>query len=254
MRIYPALIVIILVAVFIVGPFFTNLKDWDYFRIPTTWLYLLTVSGLHIKYILPGVFTSDLHFDHGINGSLWSIALELKLYILLIGFGLVNKRRKLWGNVMPMVLALVLAFFVNENILFLASYFDALHCRLMAIFFMGYTANAYHDRLQLSWIWLVVISLIYFVSMRYVTSARFITETMFFGYATLFISYRVKLFKPDMDISYGVYLYSFLITQIIIEVLRINNPLYLIMVVGIVVLPLSILSWLFIEKKALAHK
>ena len=254
MRIYPALIVIVLVAVFIVGPLFSNLMAWNYFNKSTTWLYLLTLSGLHIGYILPGVFTNDLHFDHGINGSLWSIALELKLYILLIGFGLLNKRRKLLGNVAPMVLALLLSFFVSENILFLGSYFDELHCRLIAIFFIGYTTNAYYDRLRLSWIYLVIIFFIYFISMRYFISARFITETLFFGYSTLFIAYKVRLYKPVMDISYGMYLYSFMITQIIIDVLKVDNPIYLIVMVVIVVLPLSILSWLFIEKKALSLK
>jgi peptidoglycan/LPS O-acetylase OafA/YrhL len=57
-----------------------------------------------------------------------------------------------------------------------------------------------------------------------------------------------------MDLSYGIYIYAFLITQILIELYPALSSSQLIALVLITTIPVSLCSWIFIESKALAKK
>ena len=83
LRIYPALIVCCVLSVFLLGSLLT-ISD-QYWQSMDTWRYLLgNATAYRTEYFLPGVF-SELH-DHAINGSLWSLQIEVRLY-LMIGIG-----------------------------------------------------------------------------------------------------------------------------------------------------------------------
>ena len=60
LRIFPALLVMLLLTVFVLGPFFTSLPLSSYFSDRTTYDYLLKCSTLFtgVVYKLPGVFTT----------------------------------------------------------------------------------------------------------------------------------------------------------------------------------------------------
>jgi peptidoglycan/LPS O-acetylase OafA/YrhL len=92
LRIYPALIVLVLVSVFLVGPVLTRFSLKEYFESGDTWKYLWTLTGLRIRMFLPGIFDTNKFNGHGFNGSLWTIALELKLYISLGIISVLAKR------------------------------------------------------------------------------------------------------------------------------------------------------------------
>ena len=67
-RIFPALLVCLLVAIFIVGPIFTKLSLFDYFTQKDTWSYLMkNISLIDLQWKLPGVFSDN---KYGLNGSL----------------------------------------------------------------------------------------------------------------------------------------------------------------------------------------
>ena len=55
LRIFPALIVEIMLSAFVLGPIFTSLALHDYLTSPQTYHYLTNIVGL-INYNLPGVF------------------------------------------------------------------------------------------------------------------------------------------------------------------------------------------------------
>jgi peptidoglycan/LPS O-acetylase OafA/YrhL len=78
-RILPGLFGVVLVSVLIVGPCFTSLTLREYFSHPTTYGYLSNLY-LYVTYHLPGVF-SDNVYPHAINGSLWSLPVEVCLYV-----------------------------------------------------------------------------------------------------------------------------------------------------------------------------
>ena len=82
LRIYPALIVEIVLSVFLLGFIVSDYSLVDYIKDKKLWLYIANISGLFIHYELPGVF-QDNPFKNIVNGSLWTVPAEMKCYISL---------------------------------------------------------------------------------------------------------------------------------------------------------------------------
>ncbi len=248
-RIYPGLIVVTLVTVFIVGPLFTSLSPIEYFKNLSTWKYLVTVSGFFIQYQLPGVFTDPLHFDHGVNGSLWSVALELRLYLALIIVGWFSIRFGKKFSFIPLILCSIFCCLINYDAFHLGALVDNLHARLVLTFFVGITTAFYQDKIPVKWSLLLAFTPFYLLTFFIFQGARIIIEPLFFSYLTLCFALSTKPQKLPIDISYGIYIYSFLTTQCIIQIFRMQNPFQIILVVSIFTLPISFLSALYIENR-----
>ena len=97
LRIYPALVVTVLATVFVLGPLASSATLSEYFADGRTWSYLrnaLLVFG--IQYDLPGVFVDNVTSD--VNLSLWSLPIELAMYITLsiVGFFAARRTRTLF--------------------------------------------------------------------------------------------------------------------------------------------------------------
>ena len=81
-RIFPGLIICLLVSVFVVGLSFTNLSATAYLQHPQTWSYLLYNASLFsLQWELPGVFEGANTTT--VNGSLWTLPLEVICYVCL---------------------------------------------------------------------------------------------------------------------------------------------------------------------------
>ncbi|MEO5873728.1 MAG: acyltransferase, partial [Streptosporangiaceae bacterium] len=88
LRIYPAYAVVIVLAALVVGPLATDLSPGAYFGNPLTWEYLgKNLLILPMTYDLPGVFTGN-PLPLVVNGSLWSLRLEMICYVLVALLGL----------------------------------------------------------------------------------------------------------------------------------------------------------------------
>ena len=95
LRVYPAYLVCLLLTVLLLGPAFTTLPASNYFHARETWQYLLTnLSPITLAWNLPGVFAGN-PYPHVVNGSLWSLGLEVRWYAylgLLALLGVVSRR------------------------------------------------------------------------------------------------------------------------------------------------------------------
>jgi peptidoglycan/LPS O-acetylase OafA/YrhL len=85
LRIYPALLVMLFLSVFVLGVFFTSLPLSSYLLDSKTYIYLLKCSTLvaGVVYQLPGVFDKN-PYQYAINGSLWTMPYEIRMYIILV--------------------------------------------------------------------------------------------------------------------------------------------------------------------------
>ncbi|MGV8884375.1 MAG: acyltransferase family protein [Microbacteriaceae bacterium] len=90
LRIFPALILVVVLTVFVVGPLATRIPLGEYFGSSQTWGYLVTIT-LAASYQLPGVFV-DNPLDV-VNGSLWTLGPEFGCYLLVLALGLVLRAR-----------------------------------------------------------------------------------------------------------------------------------------------------------------
>lgn len=96
LRIYPALIASTILTAFILGPLVTSIKLPDYFSY-ATFTYIIKNSLLifGVQFELPGVFI-NVPWKNAVNGSLWTLPYELKMYFyLLVIFIAIKKSQSL---------------------------------------------------------------------------------------------------------------------------------------------------------------
>src|SRR5688572_20698102 len=72
LRIFPALIVVVLLSVFVLGPMITTYSIEDYFENHFTFQYLQNMTLYRMYYYLPGVFESN-PVAGSVNASLWTL-------------------------------------------------------------------------------------------------------------------------------------------------------------------------------------
>lgn len=77
-RIMPALLVVVVMTVFVIGPVITTASD--YWRDPVTWKYFWRNSLLLPFHSLPGVFQGNP--STAVNGSLWTLPVEVFCYLM----------------------------------------------------------------------------------------------------------------------------------------------------------------------------
>ncbi|HHW4679428.1 MAG TPA: hypothetical protein ACQGQH_08350 [Xylella sp.] len=65
-----------------INHYFLDHKTWDYFRI----------LKLIIRYELPGVFKTN-PFPDAVNGSLWTLPIECRWYLILMALGIAGLLR-----------------------------------------------------------------------------------------------------------------------------------------------------------------
>ncbi|MDY6969909.1 MAG: acyltransferase [Spirochaetota bacterium] len=89
LRIYPAVILVVLLTVFVFGPILTQYSISEYFSNTQTYKYLFTATVFDVRYNLPGVYKNN-PFSSTLNGSLWTLRFELVMYIAVAIFGLIG--------------------------------------------------------------------------------------------------------------------------------------------------------------------
>ncbi|SEG84372.1 Peptidoglycan/LPS O-acetylase OafA/YrhL, contains acyltransferase and SGNH-hydrolase domains [Saccharopolyspora kobensis] len=105
LRLWPPMLTVTLAMALVIGPLVTTLSAGDYFAAHGTWGYIVNNAGmLTLKHELPGVFT-DNPWPDAVNGSLWTLPMELLAYaglflLLVVGAG---KDKYRWITVVALV-------------------------------------------------------------------------------------------------------------------------------------------------------
>ena len=248
LRIVPALVPVILLSVFLVGPLVTNISMGEYFSSSRTWEYLQNMVPIkRVYYNLPGVF-SDFP-NTSINGSLWTLPLELQCYIIVSLCGYLSILRRLQNN-----LKILGVFFLVFILCFI--YYDVIshNVKVQAIFLFG--SFGYLLRVYIPWNFYLVLICLFSLFVTGCYGYIILGWYLFGTYLVLYLSQNTLLktwkFMNFGDLSYGIYIYSFPVQQLIIYLYNGKIGAFQNFIISLpIVLCCSFLSWNFVEKKAL---
>ncbi|MEI7788114.1 MAG: acyltransferase [Chlorobiaceae bacterium] len=260
LRIYPGLMFVILFSVFCLGCFFTKIPLQSYFTDNVTVSYIvknaLMVTGA--AYYLPGVFEKN-PFPSSVNGSLWTLVWELRMYAILIFLWLIltplkNNREKYFKILIILLAGCGFLFFQiissNEWLLKLS--------RFVYYFFIGGAFYVLREQVKLYKSVAIVFIILIFVATffdRYVFKIFFM---LMMPYVLLYVSYVphgfIRKFNNLGDYSYGIYIYAFPVQQSIVAIIPGLSVFNLTFLAVCVTLLVSWFSCEFIEQPALRKK
>ena len=259
LRIYPGLIGVVLLTVFIIGPITTE-DVGNYFSSSQTWSYLLRTSTLvtGVEYSLPGVFTNN-PAPNQINSSLWTLPYEISMYMLvpaLITVAIFLKKKvkiSLSKILFPIWLA-SFTFFIT------AHYFSLPLVTFLKLFYMFLSGAVFYisrDKILLSnrlfVLFLLCTSASVFISNTFMTA-----YALFLPYLILYLAYKptgsVRKFNRLEDYSYGIYIYGFPVQQLLILTFDFQSTFTFIAASLLATILPAYMSWHAIEKPALKLK
>lgn len=262
LRIFPALLVVLVITVFLLGPITTSLSLREYFTKIATYLYIPRNLTLLLRQRgLPGVFENNI-YPTEINGALWTLWYEVLFYVLVAFLGRLKRITKkdlttLFLILMPINIVMQV---MNDYIGFpngLGLSFLYNHVYLFCYFLSGMIIYIYKDKLILNmkFAWISSIILVIFGMTGLLKCALPIFGTYLLFYVSLYTKQRLSNLTKMGDFSYGMYIYGFPIQQTITyfthgKIRFLSN----LIIVTVVTLIFAFLSWNIIEKKALRLK
>ena len=248
LRIVPALVVCVALTTFVLGPLVTTAPH--YWTDPRTWEYFGVNASLALsRFHLPGVFAQ--HPSDVVNGSLWTLPHEARLYVLLLLAwlpGLLAPRRylPLWA------LAMLAGYLLAWRFWPLPDHVQK-YAECTAFFITGTLLWVLRDRIRLSAFGVLAL-LLAFAALR----GGAWSHLPYFGlltYGTLYLALRVKLpLIRHTDISYGVYLYGWPAQQLAWLLPAGKGIAGNIVIASAIALALGALSWFVVERPALRLK
>jgi peptidoglycan/LPS O-acetylase OafA/YrhL len=247
LRIYPALVVCVALSVFVLGPALT--VSADYWRDPTTWRYAWANATLwRAEFWLPGVFDSLPRT--AVNGSLWTLPIEGRLYVALLLAGLFGMLRP-WRYALAWVLAIggACVFALSRGPL--PEHLSYLTW-VTSFFITGTLLWVLRERIRL-W-WPILIALLIVTAITRGTLAFHAAYFATVVYGTFYVGLALQLPRIEKnDLSYGIYLYGWPMQQLALlfgaATLASN-----ILAATAMTLVCAALSWFCIERPALRLK
>jgi peptidoglycan/LPS O-acetylase OafA/YrhL len=256
LRIFPALLVVCVVSVFILGLSATTLSWREYLASPQTWRYVLTV-GMWTSKTLPGLFP-DNPLPYVVNGSLWTLPVELLCYASVVVVGMAVAWTKLPDGVEVVVALWLTVLLASFGARAVGSHFEP-HLEMAAMFWCGAFYGHCRHTPYTTWLGgLAALALLAFG----VLGPHGLERTAMLGFAAALVHLAMsvptgaRLTGPFGDLSYGVYIMAFPVQQLGVHWARALNwsfPVSLVFSI-LVTLVLAYLSWHLVEKPALLHK
>ena len=211
-RIYPLFITVVVLTVFVMGPIMTTLPVREYFASKTTYAYLSYLVMIP-NYSLPGVFTDNSMSV--INGSLWSLILEILCYMMLLmayKLGLLDRKR-LRSLTILSGLCIAVIFVVKWQTLYrFVAYLRPLFC-----FVSGICFYVFREEIRYTWRWIAVAVL--GLACCVLANCYSLATIVFLPYLLCAVMDKNPVWLRKMAVigrySYAMYLIGFPIQQVV---------------------------------------
>jgi peptidoglycan/LPS O-acetylase OafA/YrhL len=254
LRIYPALVAATVFTILVAGA--SSPLAWaDYLGSPTTWRYFWrTATGIDVVDRLPDAFPAN-PFPHAANGSLWTLPVELRLYVALglAGIAGLLARPRAW---LAAALVLVAAALAWPD----AVPLDPNHAgtRLAALLFLlGSLACVWQRYVPLSLPGAALAFVLPLIDANGIARDGPLFALLL-TYAVLVVGYHPALRLPGLarapDYSYGLYVYAFPIQQTVVRFVPDISPPMLFAAALVATLVVAAISWHALEAPALGLK
>jgi peptidoglycan/LPS O-acetylase OafA/YrhL len=255
LRIFPGLIVCVLLTALVLGPVFTTLGAATYLADPGTYAYIARTVSLSTGLApLPGVFET-LPAASVVNMSVWTLKYEVLCYALLAMAGVAGLLNPRWRLTASVLLAVYLAVIFIEPPKSVDGYTAADNVRYFSLFFgMGILAYMLRDVLVLDLRILALLAVVFYIALG--TSVGELGTALFLGYGALMLAAlparMTRAYANRYDLSYGVYIYACPVQQAVVQLVPHWSLADQIFAATVIVMPLALASWVMVERPALA--
>lgn len=259
LRIFPALWVLCLVSVLVLGPLLSALPLSAYFGSGDTWRYLGTALLVSSK-TLPGLFSGN-PIPYVVNGSLWTLPVEFLCYVTVAVTGMVILGRigaRLSTSTLLPICVLSVVLLASYGALWTGPHFIP-HLEMVALFWFGvlygHGVSAPRDR----HLWVLGAAAVLAYALL---GPRSMERAVMFVCAALLVHVARTTTVGDRltehlgDLSYGVYIFAFPVQQIGVHFgqgMGWGVSTYLLSSAAVTG-ALAYLSWHGVEKQALRFK
>ncbi len=265
LRIYPALVIMVLFCAVLLGLLFTVLPAATYLSSSTVYQFILNNGSLvagRLVLALPGVFTAT-PYPAVVNGSIWTLQWEIRLYMFLAFLALVSwnrgtisgKRLGFWLITLASLLTIV---HIGNR------FYPVYHgfgmnsaLRFGSLFFLGSAFFVLRDRIVLSHrVFFAFLTLLLLFAGR--SNLYYLLLTLALPYVVFYLAYKpdgwLRQFNRLGDYSYGTYLYAFPVQQSLAATFPGLTVPAMFFASLVITLMLAALSWHLVEKYMLEKK
>lgn len=248
LRIYPALLVHVLIVALFIGPLITGIPVAQYF-LDARFSEFVANNALmwNATYELPGVFEERL--SKAVNASLWTLPVEIRCY-LAIGFLLAAGLLRSWTVAALLVVLGGLSMFAPE----LRALGEANAASNIFYFMFGALVFLFREKVPANGVFSLGLLLAGAAAFRAGSGPLLVGAGL--GLSVLWAGLIApKLFDSARwlgDPSYGVYLWAYPIQQIVVETTHVVDPWAVTAIAGVLTLAAGVLSWRLVERRALA--
>ncbi|MEQ1594029.1 MAG: acyltransferase [Casimicrobium sp.] len=257
LRIFPGYLTCIVATTF-VGAFISSLSTREYWLAADTWRYLYSNLTLQNFNTLPGVFAGN-PAGSGVNGSLWTIPLEVGMYAMTLIYGLVLAWQGRWRALVAAASVLVWCVAWPTRFVFYPHEGHA-PCYAVLCYVIGAVCAVWALK-QRAVALLGISALALLVASLHAGVAVDLSRVFAVAAVALMALWLGRLGVPVLrqstrwgDLSYGVFLYSSLVMQTLIWA-NPNISLYALMLASSMLsVVAAFLSWHLVERRALQFK
>jgi peptidoglycan/LPS O-acetylase OafA/YrhL len=259
LRIWPAVIAYAMVTAFVLGPAVSSLSVKEYFATSQAveWMAQTSALIIGIPPYLPGLFGGN-HTEF-VNIALWTVAIEIKCYMLLLIFSAARLLSGIKRTVFTLAVAFAVFWYFTRHVpqnIFWDDFFKkqgGYKFYPVPFFMLGVLMYKLRARIAFNGkVALLLLSAFLLTIDNFIVGTALFYIAFVYGVMWLGTTPILSKIRPANDYSYGVYVYGFTVQQCVDHYAPSLTPYQSVFVSVPIALIAGALSWHLIEKPSLS--